>query len=166
MNPDTIVEGIVILVIGSVLGYVIKRLLRRHEELGADVKRRRRRPSLGRAYGCAGAGSEVEDVSASGALLRTKGICHLRDHQRFDLDLDLRLAGGSAASVKAVVVRSQWPSWRRGLVGAVGAAFRFNGGEDPSRSVVEAFVADGPRWGTVGGPRLDSEKGEYAPYEA
>jgi hypothetical protein len=164
MNPDTIVEGIVILVIGSVLSYVIKRLLRRQEELGTDVKRRRRRPSLGRAYGFAGAGFEIEDISASGALLRTKGFCHLRYHQ--SLDLDLRLVDGSAASVKAIVVRSQWPSWRRGLIGAVGVAFRFNGEEDPSRSVVEAFVADDPRWGTVGGPRLDSEKGEYAPYEA
>jgi hypothetical protein len=164
MNPDTIAEGIVILVIGSVPSYVIKRFLRHHEELGADVKRRRRRPSLGRVYGCAGAGFKIEDTSASGALLQTKGFRHLRYHQ--SLDLDLGLAGGSAASVKAIVVRSQWPSWRRGLIGAVGVAFRFNGEEDPSRSVVEAFVADDPSWGTVGGPRLDSEKGEYAPYEA
>ena len=122
MNPDTIVEGIVILVIGSVLSYVIKRFLRHHKELGADAKRRRRRPSLGRAYGCAGAGFEIGNTCASGSLLRTKGFCHLRYHQ--SLDLDLRLAGGSAASVKAIVVRSQWLRDSRAIAGGTVGKWR------------------------------------------
>jgi hypothetical protein len=53
------------------------------------------------------------------------------------------LSDGSTAVVKAIVVRTQRPSWRRGLPGGVGISFRFNGDEDPNRSVIESFVADG-----------------------
>jgi hypothetical protein len=47
----------------------------------------------------------------------------------------------STAIVKAIVVRIQPPNWRRGLIGAVGVAFRFNGEEDASRTIVDDFVA-------------------------
>jgi hypothetical protein len=139
MDPQTIIEGIVILVVGSTFSYVVRRLIARHHAQTTDVKRRRRRPSLGRAYGPAGASFEIGDISVSGALLRTKGFCHLRYHQ--SLDLDLRLSDGSTAFVKAIVVRTQLPSWRRGLIGAVGVAFRFNGEEDASKFTIEDFIA-------------------------
>jgi hypothetical protein len=139
MDPQTIIEGIAILVLGSTISYVVRRHIARHDAQTEDVKRRRRRPPLGRAYGAAGASFEIEDISVSGALLRTKGLCHLKHHQ--SLDLDLRLSDGSTAFVKAIVVRTQWPSWRQGLIGAVGVAFRFNGEEDASKFTIEDFIA-------------------------
>ena len=141
MNPEIIIEGVAVLVLGSVISYAVKRFLSRAIEQGQDVKRRRRRPRLGRARREHGPNFEIEDISVSGALLRTKGICHLRHHQ--NLDLDLMLSDGSTAVVKAIVVRTQRPSWRRGLPGGVGISFRFNGDEDPNRSVIESFVAEG-----------------------
>jgi hypothetical protein len=140
MNLETIVEGVAVLVLGSVISYAVKRFLSRGGEQGIDVKRRRRRPLLGQARREHGPHFEIEDISVSGALLRTKGFCHLRHNQ--SLNLDLMLSDGSTALVKAIVVRTQRPSWKRGLTGGVGISFRFNGEEDPNKSVIESFVSD------------------------
>jgi len=141
MDPKIIAEGVTILALGSAISYAAKRLLTRREDPGREVKRRRRRHSFGRAEKADGASFEIEDISLTGALLRTKGLCHLRLRQ--SLDLELEFSDGSRASVRAIVVRMQRPSWRKGLIGGVGISFRYNGEEDPNKLLIENFVAAG-----------------------
>ena len=87
MNPESILEGIAILVLGSMISYAATRFFSRPNEAGDDVKRRRRRKPLGRASRSHGTSLDIEDISVTGALLRTKGPCHLRYNETLDLDL-------------------------------------------------------------------------------
>ena len=77
------------------------------------AQRRRRRRSLGMAYTSAGKGEEplefeIEDISVSGALLRTTGPWKVT--QRQPLSLDLQLSETDRAHVEAIVVRNQKPN--------------------------------------------------------
>jgi len=139
MNPESILEGVAILVLGSMISYGATQFFSRADEAGDDVKRRRRRKPLGKASRSRGTTLDIEDISVTGALLRTKGPCQLRHNET--LDLNLALANGSTASVKAIVVRTQRPRWRSGLVGGAGVSFHFNGEEDPNKLVIENFIA-------------------------
>jgi hypothetical protein len=139
MNPESILEGVAILVLGSMISYAATRLFSRRNEAGDDVKRRRRRESLGQASRGHGTSLDIEDISVTGALLRTKGPCQLRHNET--LDLNLAFTNGSTASVRAIVVRTQRPRWRSGLVGGAGVSFHFNGEEDPNKLEIENFIA-------------------------
>ena len=110
------------------------------------TERRLRRRSLGKAYldrarEDAAREFEIEDISVSGALLRTNGAWKLRRREK--LELDLRLQEDVRVSVGAIVIRNQRPNWKKGLVGGVAVAVHFKANGDPNKNIHEKNVAAG-----------------------
>jgi hypothetical protein len=99
------------------------------------VARRRRRPSLGKAWSSADQGHPIVNISVTGALLETAQ--HDLPVGR-DVNLRLILDDNHLAEVVARVVRVQQPDWNR--PGGVGVAFlQFL---RDSQKIIEDYVGD------------------------
>ncbi len=104
-----------------------------------QVSRRRRRRSLGKAHVGHDGDFELEDISATGAFIRTDGGRRLKIGKRYTLDLVLSEV--ERASVRARVVRKQAPHWKKNLIGGVGVLFEFQD-NDPNQKIIDDYVAE------------------------
>jgi len=141
--PSTLVEltaGIHFALLAGIAAALPSVVLRAYGRLrpGAQTSRRRRRRSLGKASTGIASEFDIEDISATGALLRVKRRKSLAVGQWLALDLDFE---GKSTPVRAQVVRRQRPGWNR--IGGVGVQFDFTDNE-PSRMLVEAYVGGDP----------------------
>jgi hypothetical protein len=141
--PSTLVEltaGIHFALLAGVAAALPSVVLRAYGRLrpGTQTSRRRRRRSLGTASTGAESEFDIEDISATGALLRVEGPRSLAVGQWLDLKLSFE---GRSTPVRAQVVRQQRPEWTR--IGGVGVRFDFTDNE-PSRLLVEAYAGDDP----------------------
>jgi hypothetical protein len=141
--PSTLVEltaGIHFALLAGIAAALPSVVLRAYGRLrpGSQTSRRRRRRSLGTASTGAESEFDIEDISATGALLRVEGPRSLAVGQWLDLKLSFE---GKNTPVRAQVVRQQRPEWTR--IGGVGVRFDFTDNE-PSRMLVEAYVGDDP----------------------
>ena len=100
--------------------------------LAKQTERRIRQSSIGHASTGAASSYRIEDVSLTGAFLRTNA---LKPGQH--LTLNLQLDKEEPVHVKAVVVRRQKPTWKR--IGGVGVRFELDE-HDPAKVDLERII--------------------------